>query len=437
MAFIGQCNAVINVTPKLKPEKIMDIELTQKKSVNFKKYILIAVAIVLVIVVGRYLLFLGQSEFSVDRSSLTIAQVKEGKFTVLVRGAGLLVPDNIRWLSAGVEAKVERRFVKAGDVVKKGDLIVELRNQELEERLVEYKWELEAMIEEVNAGRIGDETAVLTEENTEINAKLDFDSSINEYEARQKLVKSGAVSALDFKRAKVEMDQAEQRWKSSIKQVQKMKENVAAQAKMREANLQQTRKRIERIERQVKDLEVRASFDSIVLEMPLEVGERVIIGANVAKLAKQDSLIAELQIPEIQIREVAKGQEVIIDTRNSKIRGTVTRIDPAVINGNVQVDVVFSEPLPADARPDLSVDGEIKIAEIDKTLFVQRPLFSQSISTSTVYKLVDEQLAQRVEVKWGFGSVNQIQALEGLQIGDRIIVSDPSRFESHEKFRIN
>jgi HlyD family secretion protein len=415
----------------------MDIELNNKKPTNYKKHILIVLVIVVIIFVAKYLFFLGQSDFSVDRESIVFAEVQKGKFIVLVRGSGVLVPDNIRWLSAGVEGKVERRIVKAGDVVKKGDLIVEIRNLELENRLAESKWELEAKIEEVNAGRIAYETSLISEENNVNDAKLNFEMSTTEFEARKKLVKSGAVSNLDFQRTKVEMEQAKQRWISSKKLLSKMHENIVAQTKLLQANLEQTRKMVERVERQVADLEIRASFDSIVLEMPLEIGERVGIGANVAKLAKQDSLIAELQIPEIQIREVSKGQKVLIDTRNSKFYGTVARVDPAIINGNVQVDVTFSEPLPADARPDLSVDGEIKVTEIEETLFVRRPLFSQSISTSKVYKIVEDQLAQRVDVKWGYGSVNQIEVREGLKNGDKIVVSDPSRYESYERFRIN
>ncbi|MFC3195081.1 efflux RND transporter periplasmic adaptor subunit [Marinicella sediminis] len=415
----------------------MDIELSPKKSASYKKYIYVAVSAVILFFIVKYLVFLGQSDFSVDEESLTVAEVKSGKFTVMVRGSGVLVPDNIRWLSAGVEGKVERNLVKAGDVVKKGDLIIELHNQEIKDLQAETEWELEAMMEEVNAGKIADETAMISQENTADNNKLEFERTVTEYEARKKLVKTGAVSELDFQRSRVVMEQAEQRWVASTKLVEKMRENNKAQAKMRLANLEQTKKRLDRIKRQVRDLEVRASFDSIVLDVPLEIGERVNVGANVAKLAQQDSLIAELQIPEIQIREVVIGQKVLIDTRNSEFFGIISRIDPAVINGNVKVDVSFTDPLPSDVRPDMSVDGEIKIAEIEQTLFVQRPLFSQSLSASSVYKLMESGLAERIQVEWGLGSVNQIQVENGLRQGDKIIVSDPSRFDGYDKFRIN
>ena len=162
------------------------------------------------------------------------------------------------------------------------------------------------------------------------------------------------------------------------------------------------------------------------------------MGANIAKLAQQDSLIAELQVPELQIRNVVIGQRVIIDTRNNKVAGEVSRVDPAVVNGNVQVDVKFVGDLPKDARPDLTVDGEIKIAELTDTLYVNRPIFAQSQSSTALYKISDDgDFAERISAKLGQGSVNQIQILEGLNVGDKIIISDPSSWENYQKIRID
>lgn len=189
---------------------------------------------------------------------------------------------------------------------------------------------------------------------------------------------------------------------------------------------------------QVEDLKVKATMNSIVLEMPLEVAQSVTTGVNIAKLEKQDSLIAELQIPEIQISEVAIGQRAIIDTRNSKIEDEVSRITPTVINGDAQVDVSFSEVLLHDVRSDLGVDGEIKITETSDTLYVDRSLFTQRKSNSSFYKITDDgKFAERVNVKVGFGSVSHVQILTGLKGGDKIVTSDPTRFETYAKIRIN
>jgi len=161
------------------------------------------------------------------------------------------------------------------------------------------------------------------------------------------------------------------------------------------------------------------------------------MGSNIAKLARQDELIAELQIPELAIRDVALGQQVTIDTRNNQIIGQVLRIAPAVNNGSVQVDVALNEPLPADARPDLSVDGEILVAKLDNTLFVRRPSFAQSNRTAKIFKLAhDEDSAQRISVEFGRGSVQKIQVSKGLQAGDKIIISQNDEIQRFEQISL-
>lgn len=417
----------------------MDIVIEKKKFDNKKKLIIAGavVALIPLFFIVKYLLVLGQSEFSIERNKLSFDEVKRGPFKVSVRGTGVLVPADFQFLSSSVEAKVEKRHVRAGDVVKKGAVLVELSNYQLTQQLEEGRWELEAMEEEQKAATITRQTEFMQQEAAVLEGKLEYESSVNEYEARAELVKTGAVSKLDYQRAKVNMEQAKQRWDFSKERLKKLEENLDAQDKVQVAQLAQTRKRVERLQRQVDELKVVATFDGIVLELPVEPGERVVMGANIAKLAQQDSLIAELMIPEIQIRDVKKGQIVVIDTRNSKINGVVERVEPAVTNGNVQVDVAFNEPLPSDARADLSVDGEIIVTEIADAVYVDRPLFAQSQSFSSFYRLNDgENLAERVQVKLGYGSVNQIQILEGLTVGDVIVTSDPTRFQRFNSFLI-
>lgn len=417
----------------------MDIAITKKKKSPSKRYYFLIPLLVLPLLFGiRYLWFLGQTDFSVDRDKLVFGQVKQGEFTVSVRGTGLLVPDNIQWLSAGSDAKVEKVLVKAGNRVKKGDLIIELSNPQLLQQLAEAEWDLEAKEAEAKASKVAQELALLEQKSSVLNAKLNYDSSLLRNKAQTRLIATGAVSRLDYERTVLETDQYKQRWLIGQDQLNKMQENLTAQENAQAARLNIARKTLERIQQQVDELKVIATMDSIVLEMPLEPGQRITMGSNIAKLVQQDSLIAELRVPEIQIRDVETGQKVIIDTRNNKVEGFVSRIDPAVIKGNVQVDIVFPDGLPNDARPDLSVDGEIKITEIADTMYVERPLFAQSKSQATLYRLSkDGEFAERVKVKLGYGSVNQIQVLEGLKVGDRIITSDPTRFETYEKFRIN
>lgn len=416
----------------------MDVIRNQKRVPHARRYLLAGLAGIALLFLIRFLWLLGQSEISISRDTLVFAHVQRGDFTVSVRGSGVLAPDNVQWLSANVEANVVNRAVKAGSIVKAGDLIVELRNPELMQQLMEAQWEFEAQDAEAKADKVAQELALLEQKAEVINAELAYESSTLKYNAETELSRTGAVSKLVYQTTTLETAQLRQRWEISQAKYQKMLENILAQDNVRRSRLNIAKQRLQRTQEQVDDLKVRATMDSVVLEMPLEPGQRIMPGANIAKLAQQDSLIAELQVPEIQISDVAAGQKVIVDTRNNKIEGRVLRIDPAVVNGKVQVDVRLTEALPADARPDLSVDGEIRITEVAGTLYVERPLFTQSRSQSKVYRLSqDGQFAERIDVSFGYGSVSQIQIANGLHAGDRIITSDPARFGSHDRIRIN
>jgi multidrug resistance efflux pump len=388
----------------------------------------------------NYLWYLSQADFSVGAESIVYDEVKRGEFSVSVRGTGVLVPDNIQWLSASVEARVERVVVKPGTLVKRGDLIVELSNPQLLQLLEETQWELEARLAEATASEVLQKSAFLTQKATMLNAKLDYESSKLKLEAHTQLLNrsSGVVSKIDYEQTRLETVQSKQRWDIQQEILSTMQESIEAQNNARTARLNKMRKELERAQQQVADLKIVASIDAVVQEVPVEPGQRIAMGGNIARLAQQDSLIAEIKIPELEIRNVAIGQTVIIDTRNNKVTGRVSRVDPAVVNGNVQVDVEFIDKLPRDARPDLAVEGEIKITEISDTLFVNRPLFVQSQSETAVYKISpDGHFAERVLVTMGKGSINQIQVVGGLLSGDKIIISDPSSWDNYQKIRIN
>ncbi|MEO0973971.1 MAG: HlyD family efflux transporter periplasmic adaptor subunit, partial [Pseudomonadota bacterium] len=321
-----------------------------------------SLALVPVVAYGALQLWdFGSAEFSIARGSVELSEVKRGAYTVSVRGSGVLVPDNVHWVSSSVEATVSRVAVKAGHQVMAGDLIVEMANPQLEQQLAEARWELEAMDAELAAAKAQQAADIAAQASDVMNLKLAYENAVLEYGAFAELVTDGVVSRLDYERRKLSRDQLEQQWVAGQDRLEKLKVNLAAQANALSARVNKARKSMEIIERQVADLQVRASLDSTVLEMPLEAGQRLNPGDSIAKLAQQNALIAELRVPEIQIRDVSTGQRVIIDTRNNKVEGFVSRIDPAVVNGNVLVDVTFDDVLPDDARPDLSVDGEILV----------------------------------------------------------------------------
>ncbi|WP_045825669.1 efflux RND transporter periplasmic adaptor subunit [Teredinibacter turnerae] len=416
----------------------MDITIKTQNNKNYKKYIVIAVLGIFALYLITIVFLKGRGEFSIDRDSVILGEVRKGKYEVRVRGAGLLVPDNIQWLSAEADAMVERVILKSGSAVRAGDIILKLSNPQLQQALSEQKWELEAMRAEFHAETVAQEMGLVQQESRVATAELDYRRNVAEFEVNEELVAINAVSRLDFVRARTEVERSKKLWSTSKKELEKMRENLDAQNVARSARLEQAKYFLQRLEEQVDNLSVKATMNGVVQEVPLEPGQRISIGANLAKLAQQDSLVAELQIPELQIRNVALGQEVEVDTRNNLVRGYVSRIDPAVVNGNVQIYVAFSEPLPDDARPDLSVDGEIKVAKIENTLYVERPLFAQSQSRVTLFKISEDQkFAMKTEVQTGYGSVSTIQIVQGLEEGDKIVISDPTRFETFNKIRIN
>jgi multidrug resistance efflux pump len=418
----------------------LDIKVKKDNKATVKRLSVLALIVSIVVIAFYYSAVMARSGLSIAKESLIYAEVKQGDFSVKVNGSGVLVPDKIQWLSASVDAHVERVVVKPGKAVKKGELIIELTNIQLQQLLEETRWELTAKIAESKASKVEQMSALLEKEALMLDAQLKYESSQLKLNAQQELFdkKTGAVSKIDYEKTSLETKQFKQRWKIQKKILQSMKDNVLAQNNARDSRLHKMRKTLERAEQQVKNLMIYATIDSVVQEVTVEPGQRIVMGSKLAKLAEKNSLIAELQIAELLIGEVSIGQQVVIDTRNNKVDGRVIRVDPAVVNGKVQVDVAFVEPLPADARPDLSVDGEIMITEIFDTLYVNRPIFSQSKTISMLYKLdKQEEFAQRVKVNLGKGSMSKIQVIEGLVLGDKIIISDPSRWKNHKEIRLN
>lgn len=418
----------------------MDISIAKQKKPKYTQLLIWGLACTVVATAMYYLWYLAQADFSVDANKIVTGSVKRGEFSVSVRGSGILVPRNIQWLSSNVEARVEKVIVKAGKSVKKGELIVQLSNPQLEQLLEETKWELEAKIAESEAAKVEQEALLLDQKSLMLDAKLNYESSKLKQDAQEQLYQSGSgvISKIDYEKTRLETIQLDQRLDLQTARLKKVQQNIIVQSNARQARLNKMQKTLERAQQQVDSLMVVATLDSVVQEVPVEAGQRVNMGGNIAKLARKDDLIAELKIPEIQIRDVVIGQKVIIDTRNNKVFGTVSRVDPAVVNGSVQVDVSFTDSLPSDARPDLTVDGEIKVSHIADTLFVDRPLFSQSQSTSSFYKVSDDgRFAEQITVMLGKGSINQIEILNGLAVGEKIIVSDPSNWDTHKKIRIN
>ncbi len=418
----------------------MDFKREPTKKSALKKY-WYAVPAVLVAISAYFLTdLMGDASYIVDKSDLITAKVEKGNFKVNVRATGVLKPLNIRWVSSQVAGKVERVFVKAGAHVKQGDVLVELSNPELHRELEKARWELEANNAESHAAYVSLESQLVDLENAILSAEMSYQSAKLKLDAETRLIEQGnaTVSAIDYQKSQLQVNQQMQHWQAQQQKAEKMRANMAATKLAQQARTGLVKNNFQRVSEQVESLKVKASTSGVVQKVNLIIGERAQTGDSVALIADQKSLFAELQVEEVRARDIAIGQLVSIDTRTSEMIGEVTRIDPAVSGGMVLVDVQLTSELPNEARPELTVDGKIEISNIDNALFVKRPVFAPSNSQIGLYKLTqDQQFARKHPVNFGISSVNKIQILSGLSEGDQIIISDTSDWQEHQDILIN
>jgi HlyD family secretion protein len=379
----------------------------------------------------------GSASHIVDRESLVIGDVKRGDFAVQIRGIGTLVPKNIQWLAANVEGRVDTILVESGARVRKGDVIARLSNPQLHEKLAESQWELEAQLKENRAAQLALESELASLRAEANNAEVEYRSAKLRLDAERKLVDQGIVSKITVEQSRLAVDGHRDRIRTFKERMAKMHANLAATVDAHAARINKMQKTQNLIRQQIDDLTVRASIDGVVQEMPLKLGQQVVAGTEAAKIAPHDNLVALLDVQDFQVRDIALGQSVRIDTRSSKINGKVVRIDPSATNGVVKVEVALAGKMPPDARPNLSVEGVIDVEQKRDVLFVRRPSFAQSHSKVALYRVAsDDDTASRVPVEFGRASTLDIEVRRGLKEGDRIILSDASAWESHDNIEI-
>jgi HlyD family secretion protein len=411
----------------------MDIKRETQATPLWRKYWYVPVVLMLAFATYKLKSFMGDASFIVKQSELVTAVVEQGRFQVNVRATGVLKPVYIRWISAQVS-------VKAGAHVNEGQILMQLSNPELHRELEKARWEFEAKKAENYAAYISLESQLLDLENSVVEADYSYQSSKLKLDAETQLIaqKNATVSALDYQRSQLAVKQQNQYWLSQQQKVKKMKASLLASKTAQQARLGLVENNYQRIKDQVDALAVKATTNGVVQQVSLALGEQVQVGGSVSLIADQRSLFAELQVQENKVSDITLGQTVVVDTRSNKIYGEVIRIDPAVNAGMVQIDVKLNSELPNDARPDLTVDGLIEVSNIADALYVQRPVFAPRYSDAGLYKLInDKEFAQKQKVKLGQSSVNKIQILSGLAVGDEIIISDTTTWQEHQEVMIN
>jgi HlyD family secretion protein len=374
----------------------------------------------------------------VDRATVWIDVVKRGDMLRQVRGLGTLVPEDIRWLPSVTEGRVENRLIQPGAHVKAETIILELSNPQLEQETMNAEWEWKAAVTYYTDLTVRLERDQLTQEAGTAKIQSDYVQAVLRHQADAQLAKDGLVPELNVRLEKETANQLANQLEIEKKRLEINKESIRAQLAVQQAKVEQSKAIYELRKSQLNQLKVRAGVAGVLQLVPVEVGQRVAVGTNLARVADPRKLKAELKIPETQAKDVQIGQVASIDTRNGIIPGHVIRIDPSVQNGTVTVDVALEGELPAGARPDLSVDGTIVLEELKNVVYVGRPVQGQPESQIGLFKLdPDGKRAVRTTVKLGRSSVNTIEIREGLKPGDQVILSDMSANDGFDRIRLN
>jgi HlyD family secretion protein len=373
----------------------------------------------------------------VDRAAVWIDTVKRGTIPRQVRGLGKLVPEEIRWVPAVTEGRVEKKLLEAGARVTPDTILLELSNPQLEQETVNAEWDWKAEESSYADLKVRLEREQLTQVAELAKLESDHEQAVLRYEAKAELAKDGLVSGLDLKQDEANAKQLANRLKIEKQRLEINKDSIEAQLAERRTRIDQRRAVYALKKSQLDQLKVRAGVDGVLQQLPVDVGQRVAIGANLARVANPNKLKAELNVPETQAKDIQIGQEVSIDTRNGFIPGRVSRIDPAVKDGTVTVDVRLEAELPKGARPDLSVDGTIVLERMENVVYVGHPVQGQPDSQVSLFKLdPDGKRAERVTVKLGRSSVNLIEIKEGLKPGDQVILSDMTDKDGFDSIEI-
>ncbi len=379
---------------------------------------------------------------TVERSFVVMDTVKRGELLRQVHGNGTLIPEEIRWIPATTQGRIERILVLPGTAVKADTVLLEMSNPELEQAAFDAEWQLKAAEAQLPRLKVQLESERLTQEAAAASLKSDYAQAELEAEADETLAKDGLVAGLTAKRSRSKSDELKLRYGIEVKRLKISEDSTRAQLDVQKAELEKNRAQLELKRQQVGALKVRAGIDGVLQRLgdvaQLQAGQQVGPGANLARVANPARLKAEIKIVETQAKDVTFNQIAVVDTRNGVIPGHVVRKDPSANQGTITVDIALDGPLPKGAVPDLSVDGTIEIDRLSDVLYVGRPVSGNAEGQTGLFKVVDGgKGAVRVTVKLGRSSVSTIEIVEGLRVGDQVILSDMSAYDAHERVKIN
>jgi len=403
-----------------------------------KQRILYVVGGVAFVVLAVWVSRLEPAAPTVDRSTVWMDKVARGSMLRQVRGPGTLVPVEIRWVAAQTEGRVERIVVLPGTDVEETTLIIEMSNPELEQSAQDAGLQLRAAEARYEDLKVQLESQLLNQRAQAASVQADYRTAVLQLEADKEIHAQGIIGDLRLKLSQERAQELETRNQLEQERLAIAGDSNAAQLAAEASRVAQVRALHNLRVSQVAALQVRPGIRGVLQQVPVAVGQQVTPGVNLARVAQPEHLKAELRIAETQAKDVEIDQRASIDTRNGIVDGRVVRIDPAVQDGTVTVDVELTGELPRGARPDLSVDGTIEIERLENVLYVGRPAYGQAGTTVSLFRLLEDgATAERVDVTLGKSSVNTIEIVSGLGEGDQVILSDTSAWDDYRKIRLN
>ena len=416
----------------------MDIQRDDLKLKKRRKRTLYgAVAGIGILAAGLDIARLEPAAPSVERGTVWTDTVKRGEMLREVRGPGTLVPKAIRWIAAETDARVDEIVVKPGAVVEPATVILKLSNPVVQDALAAAQADFVSAEASYAARQTELESQLLDQRANLADVEAQYEGARLQAEAEGDLAEKGIIPRIQYQRSQLSVESLKVRLDIERDRIAKSQQNIRKQLEAERTRIEQLARTRDLRQRQADALQLKAGIAGVLQQVPVEEGQQVLAGTNLARVARPDVLMAELRIAETQAKDIAIGQTVKIDTRNGIVPGEVIRIDPAVLNGAVQVDVDLAGELPPGARPDLSIDGTIEIERLADVLYVGRPAFGQPDSQTTLFRVNADGSALRVPVQLGRASVNLIEVVQGLNEGDQVILSDTSSWDSYDRIRLD
>jgi len=375
---------------------------------------------------------------SVDRSTIWTGEVKRGNMLRDVHGVGTLVPEDIRWIPAQTDSTVDRIVLRPGAIVKPDSIILELSNPSLQRDTLDAEYQLKAAEADYQNLKVQLNSELLNQKATAAAVHSDYEQAKLQHQVDERLLKEGIGAEVTSQLSGVKAQQLEVRAGLEDERTKNAADSLASRLLVQETHVDQQRALYNLRRSELDALHVRAGIAGVLQLVPVEVGQHVLPGTNLCRVADPRRLKAEVKIPETQAKDIATGQKATIDTRNGIVIGRVTRTDPSVQNGTITVDVQLPETLPAGARPELTVDGTIELENLENVLYVGRPARGQPETTVGLFRITpDGSEAVHATVKLGRASVNSVEVLQGLNVGDIVILSDMSNWDSYDRIRLH